>query len=289
MTDMDVIKQFRNMDEVPFNITVHYGTSVTFTEFKEEFDNAHGNRFNSITKKFEQLKDLSEEQYREFWVKWLDNSWDRNSSDISISAEEHGDWGECDANFCWGMIEDMVKEIKVPDELYESVPEPNDDEESLPGAEQPYPEVKEVVISTTKPEVVDFFADKATPVTETTLFIPEPQTDTLRNRLLETSEARYFSFGRAKMDPYERALVESLTELKQERNKLKAEIETLKDRVMRLEMNSIRYASKVSYQLAVALDQLVNSGPAFPVKTEISKKDVVRVFEGLQVTLSTQC
>ena len=285
---MDVIKKFRNMDAVPFNITVYYGTDVDFKDFKENFDFAHKHRFNSKTKKYQNLKALSDEQYREFWVKWLDDVCDRNSSDVSISVVEHGDWGECDADFCWGMVEDSIKDMEVPDELYEDEPEPKDDD-SLPGAEQPYPEVKEVVISTTKPEVVDFFADKATPVKETTLFIPEPQTDTLRNRLLETSEARYFSFGRAKMDPYERALVESLTELKQERNKLKAEIETLKDRVMRLEMNSIRYASKVSYQLAVALDQLVNSGPAFPVKTDISKKDVVRVFEGLQVTLSTQC
>lgn len=277
MTDMDVIKQFRNMDEVPFNITVHYGTSVTFKEFKEEFDNAHKNRYNSTTKKYENLKDLSEEQYREFWVKWLDDSWDRNSSDVSISAEEHGDWGECDANFCWGMVEDMVKEITVPDELYESVPE--DDEESLPGAEQPYPEVKEVVISTNKPEVVDFFENKTTPVKI------EPD-KTVRDRLLETAEAQYLSFGRAKMDPTQRALCEEIIALKDERGKLKREIDTLKDDVMRLMMTICRINSKVVFEIAKTTEAVLSSGPVFPV-TDVPKKDILLAFEKLQSTLSS--
>lgn len=277
MTDMDVIKQFRNMDEVPFNITVHYGTTVTFKEFKEEFDNAHKNRYNSTTKKYEIRKDLSEEQYREFWVKWLDDSWDRNSSDVSISAEEHGDWGECDANFCWGMVEDMVKGIQVSDELYESVPE--DDEESLPGAEQPYPEVKEVVISTNKPEVVDFFEGKTTPVKI------EPD-KTLRDRLLETAEAQYLSFGRAKMDPTQRALCEEIIALKDERGQLKREIDTLKNDVMRLAMTICRINSKVVFEIAKTTETLLSSGPVFPV-TDVRKKDILLAFENLQSTLSS--
>ena len=276
---MDVIKKFRNMDAVPFNITVHYGTDVDFKEFKKEFDSAHGNRFNSITKKFENLKALSEEQYREFWAKWLDDVCDRNSSDISISVVEHGDWGECDADFCWSMVEDSIKDMEVPDELYESVPEPNDDEESLPGAEQPYPEVKEVVISTTKPEVVDFFADKATPVKI------EPD-KTVRDRLLETAEAHYLSFGRAKMDPTQRALCEEIIALKDERGKLKREIDTLKDHVMRLEMAMIRINSKVVFEIAKTTEALLSSGPVFPV-TDVPKKDILLAFEKLQSTLSS--
>jgi len=158
------------------------------------------------------------------------------------------------------------------------VPEP-EDEESLPGAEQPYPEVKEVVISTNKPEVVDFFEGKTTPVKI------EPD-KTLRDRLLETAEAQYLSFGRLKMDPTQRALCEEIIALKDERGQLKREIDTLKNDVMRLAMTICRINSKVVFEIAKTTETLLSSGPVFPV-TDVRKKDILLAFENLQSTLSS--
>jgi hypothetical protein len=65
---------------------------------------------------------------------------------------------------------------------------------------------------------------------------------------------------------------------------LKDKVETLKDRVMRLEMAMIRINSKVVFEIAKTTEALLSSGPAFPV-TMVSKKDILLAFEKLQSTL----
>jgi hypothetical protein len=64
-----------------------------------------------------------------------------------------------------------------------------------------------------------------------------------------------------------------------------AEMEALKDRVMRLEMAMIRINSKVVFEVAKTTEALLSSGPAFPV-TMVSKKDILLAFEKLQSTLA---
>jgi hypothetical protein len=88
------------------------------------------------------------------------------------------------------------------------------------------------------------------------------------------------------MDPTQRALCEEIIALKDERGKLKREIDTHKDRVMRLEMAICRINSKVTFEIAKTTEALLSSGPVFPV-TDVPKKDILLAFEKLQSTLSS--